>query len=213
MRRLKELFFKCGLLYFIGSIIAFNLSCTEKIQPIQIPKTKAALDGWQGIKIRKCGPKCCELVFPHTFGLNNKIQLMSLRSLVNAELVHDVDCMMLVNIDALNQIKFLAVEKKDQEAARMLLSPMTYGGFNLDGEVAEQFVEDYQLVILEKFDDLPSILNRHIEEELSIAICSWLEVSSDELGRKRINKLIKKLKSKNLNEFIEKITSKCGQSL
>lgn len=100
-------------------------------QAIEIPAKKSALDGWQGIKVKKCGSECCELVFPENFGLMNKQQLMILKELVSKNIEHDVDCSMQVSTYALNQIRHLAVEKQDREAALMLLSPSQYNEFKL----------------------------------------------------------------------------------
>ncbi len=225
MRRINVSFRNTYWLLLFFSIVSVSIiivfACTtekqntssRKMTSVHIPKKKSALDGWQGVKVRKCGAKCCELVFPENFGLKNKNQLMALRELVNADLDQDVDCMMLVNKDTLNQIKFLATEKQDSDAAKMLLSPQSYGGFNLDGELAEEFVGEYQLSVLEKFKNLHSILDKNVEEDLSVSICSWVEVLGEEAGQKRVKKLLRDLKSKDFSAFAGMISEKCGQSL
>ena len=176
---------------------------------IQIPVKKSALDGWQGIKVKKCGSACCELVFPESFGLKDKRQLMALKALVRANLEDDVNCSMQVSTYALNQIRYLAIEKQDRDAAIMLLSPSQYGGFNLDGELAEEYAGEYELAVLEKYHNLGSILNKSISEDVSTSVCSWAEVLGEEAGSRRLKQLIPVLKSKNLNELNQMLSEKC----
>jgi len=178
-------------------------------QAIQIPANKSGLDGWQGVKVKKCGPECCELVFPRDFGLMNKQQLMILKELVSKNLEHDVDCSMQVSTDALNQIRYLAVEKQDRDAAMMLLSPSEYNGFNLDGELAEEYAGEYQLAVLEGYKDLNTILDKTISEDVSTSVCSWAEVLGEKAGSKRLKKLIPILKSQNHNELAGMLSEKC----
>lgn len=178
-------------------------------QTLLIPAKKSALDGWQGIRVKKCGPACCELMFPENFGLNNKQQLSALKDLVSKYIEHDVDCMMQVAYDALKQMRFLAAEKQDRDAAMMLLSPSRYGGFNLDGELAEEYAGGYQLTVLEKYRDLGSVLDKNISDDVSTSVCSWAEVLGEEAGSKRLKKLVPVLKSKNLNELAQMLSEKC----
>ena len=178
-------------------------------QAIQIPAKKSALDGWQGIKVKKCGSACCELVFPERFGLKNKQQLIVLKDLVSKNIEHDVDCSMQVSTYALNQIRFLAVEKQDRDAAMMLLSPSQYNGFNLDGELAEEYAGEYQLAVLEGYQDLNAILDKTTSEDVSTAVCSWAEVLGEKAGSARLKKLVPALKSKNLNELAQMLSEKC----
>jgi len=178
-------------------------------QTIQIPAKKSALDGWQGIKMKKCGSACCELVFPENFGLKNKQQLLVLKDLVSKNIEHDVDCSMQVSTYALNQIRSLAIKKQDRDAALMLLSPSQYGGFNLDGELAEEYAGEYQLAVLEGYQDLNAILDKTILEDASTSVCSWAEVLGEKAGSKRLKKLVPVLKSKNLNELAQMLTEKC----
>lgn len=176
----------------------------------QIPRKKSELRDWQGFQIRKHN-KLCELVIPASYGFNNKKQLMLLRDLVNASLVHDVECMMPVKEDVLNHIRYLATEKQDFEAAFMLLNPAKYGGFDLDADLAEEFVSEYKLYVLERFENLQSLLTKELEEDLSSDICSWLEVLGEAADLKRVNNLLKKLRLKKLDDFADKISDKCGK--
>ncbi len=186
-----------------------KLTSSDAGQAIQIPAKKSALDGWQEIKVKKCGSACCELVFPESFGLKNKQQLLALKALVSTNIEHDVDCSMQVSTYALNQIRYLAIEKQDRDAALMLLSPSQYGGFNLDGELAEEYAGEYELAVLEKYHDLGSILDKSISEDVSTSVCSWAEVLGEEAGSKRLKKLLPVLKSKNLNELTQMLSEKC----
>lgn len=176
---------------------------------MQIPAKKSALDGWQGIKVKKCGAECCELVFPDNFGLMNRQQLMTLKELVSKNIEHDVDCSMQISTYALNQIRHLAVEKQDRDAAMMLLSPSEYNGFNLDGALAEEYAGEYQLAVLEGYKDLNAILDKTISEDVSTSVCSWAEALGDKAGSKRLKKLIPILKSQNYNELAGMLSEKC----
>lgn len=180
---------------------------------ITIPSKKSKLNGWNGIKIVKCGPKCCELQFPDDFGFNNVEQLMILRGLVNQSFEHDVDCMLLVNVDALDQIKIIATKKQDADAARMLLLPKKFGGFALDGEVASEYPGAYQLTVMEKFTDLPSILDEGDQAAVSTAVCSWLEVLGEKQDVERVKKLIVRLKSIKMELLAHNLSVKCSAML
>lgn len=178
----------------------------------QIPKKKSELNGWQGLKIKKEGPNLCALVFPENYGMANKEQLMVLRGLANANLDHDLDCVLQVNYAALNQIRFLAVEKQDADAATMLLNPKSYGGFELDGELAEEYAGEYQLPVLEKNRTLKALLeDKEIAEQLSDSLCSWVEVLGEKEGRSRVKKLVQRLKQESLTQFTDMLSSKCGR--
>jgi hypothetical protein len=176
---------------------------------LQIPAKKSMLAGWHGIKVKKCGSECCELVFPENYGLMNKQQLMTLKELVSKNIEHDVDCSMQVSTYALNQIRHLAVEKQDRDAAMMLLSPSQYNGFNLDGELAEEYAGEYQLAVLEGYQSLNSILDKTISEDVSTSVCSWVEVLGEKAGAKRLRKLVPVLKSKNLGDLAQMLSEKC----
>ncbi len=179
---------------------------------VEMPKKKSELHGWQGLKIKKEGPNLCALVFPENYGLANKEQLMVLRGLANATLDHDLDCVLQVNYAALNQIRFLAVEKQDVDAATMLLNPKSYGGFELDGELAEEYAGEYQLPVLEKNSTLKALLeDKEIAEQLSDSLCSWVEVLGEKEGRSRVKKLVQRLKKENLTQFTDTLSSKCGR--
>lgn len=179
----------------------------------QMPKKKSELSGWQGLKIMKEGPDLCTVVFPESYGMANKDQLTTLRDLANANLSHDLDCELQVNYAALNQIRFLAVERQDFEAATMLLNPKSYGGFELDGELAEEYAGEYQLPVLERNGKLQALLeNKEIAEQLSDSLCSWVEVLGEKEGRNRVKKLVQRLKKENLLQFTNLLSSKCGKS-
>ncbi len=178
-----------------------------------IPKKKSELNGWQNITVRKCGKECCEVVFPENFRYGNKKQLLALRSLVNNELEHDVDCMMRVREDALKHIRFLSTDKQDVDATILLLSPNTFGGFNLDGTLAEDYPGEFQLLVLEKYQKLIIVLNVKKQEEVSTDLCSWLEVLGEVSDRERVKELIVQLKSQQLNGFAAMVADKCGNVL
>jgi len=179
----------------------------------QMPKKKSELNGWQEIKIKKERPNVCTLIFPKNYGMANKEQLMVLWGLANATLDHDVDCELQVKYDALNQIRFLAVDKQDIEAATMLLNPNSYGGFDLDGELAEEYAGEYQLPVLEKNSKLKILLeNKEIAKQLSDSLCSWVEVLGEKEGRSRVKKLVQHLKKESFTQFAGTLSSKCGRS-
>lgn len=185
----------------------------QQIIPAQLPKKKSELNGWQGLTIKKEGTGLCKLVFPENYGMANKEQLMVLRELANATLVHDIDCVLQVNYAALDQIKLLAVDKQDVDAAAMLINPEGYGGFELDGELAEEYAGEYQLPILEKCSNLTNLLeNKQVNEQLSDSLCSWVETLEEKEGRNRVNNLVQHLKKEKLFLFTNMLSLKCGKS-
>lgn len=190
-----------------------NRSSTEKRNVhAQLPKKKSELNGWQGLKIEKDGAELCRLVFPENYGLANMAQLNWLRELVNSNLDHDLDCVLQVNYAALDQIKLLAAEKQDTDATAMLLDPKRYGGFDLDGELAEEYAGEYQLPVLEKSRKLTNFLeNKQVVEQLTDSVCSWVEVSGEKKERNRVKALVQLLKRENFPLFTSMLSSKCGK--
>lgn len=179
----------------------------------QLPKKKSELNGWQGLKIYKEGAELCKLVFPENYGMANKEQLMVLREMANATLDHDIDCVLQVNYAALDQIKLLAVDKQDADAAAMLINPKSYGGFELDGELAEEYAGEYQLPVLEKSRNLTTFLeNKQVAEQLSDSLCSWVETLGEKEGRNRVKNLVQRLKKEKFLLFANMLSSKCGKS-
>lgn len=192
-------------------MLIFSVSCVKNDH---IPKKKSELNNWHRLKIIRVNFNLCELIFPEEFGNRNKVQLMVLRELVNSNFIHDVDCVLQVNYATLNQILNLATKKQDLEAATMLLDPERYGGFNLDGELAEEYAGQYQLPVLEKNILVRSLLkNKGFSEKLADSFCSWLEVLAENEDKIRVIKLIQDLKKENYNYFTDNLISKCGRSL
>jgi hypothetical protein len=175
---------------------------------IRFPNKKSELDGWQGISMKKIAPKGCELIFPNNFGHKNKKQLLILRELVNrsVNLEHDLDCALPIEYNALDQIKNLAINKQDKNAALMLLDWSTHGGFNLDGELAEEYVGEYEIPVLLKFKKLHSIVNDKNEQIIADDICNWFDFNKD---RKLLKTLLAAFRKNNLNNLADKIVRKC----
>jgi hypothetical protein len=121
---------------------------------------------------------------------------------------YDLDCMLLVNYDALGQIKYLAIERQDPNAALMLLNWSSQGGFNLDGELAEEYVGEYEIPVLMKFKRLSIILDDRIEKNIARDICNWFGFNTD---KKLYRKLVLTLRKNKLDHLADKIVSKCGK--
>lgn len=181
---------------------------------LQMPKKKSELNGWQGLKIKSEGPVLCKLIFPENYGLTNNEELMVLRKLANSNLDQDLDCVLQVNSSALNQIRFLAVKKDDVNAASMLLNPNKFGGFELDGELAEEYAGEYQLPVLEKSNNLNAILkDTETAEQLSDSLCSWVETLGEKEDQKRLKKVMLNLRKAKLSQLSNMLSSKCGRVL
>ena len=195
-----------GLSLFVG--------CNDG-NSLKIPRKTSQLNGWQGVMIKygtTC-PDCCDLVFPGNFGGADKKQLQVLIKLVrNGTKIDDVDCMRPVQYYALRHLLQLAVVRQDAGAALSLLSPSAHGGFNLDGEVAEEYAGEYQLRVLEKFKDLRPLLNIKREQELADSICSWLEVLGEKSDRIRVKRVISRLQTEGFSQFAALFSKRCKGS-
>lgn len=178
---------------------------------LQIPKKKSELNGWQGLMIKKKSPTLCKLIFPESYGLANEEELLVLRKLANANLDHDLDCVLQVNSAALDQIRLLAVKKQDFNAAKMLLTPSSYGGFDLDGELAEEYAGEYQLPVIDMTNSALVILkDKKIAEEVSDSLCSWIEALGEKDDEKMLRRIVVNLRKKKLTEFSNLLSLKCG---
>ncbi|HAK59695.1 MAG TPA: hypothetical protein DCO77_04840 [Nitrospiraceae bacterium] len=198
--------------YLLVMLGLFLLVGCDAGNSFKIPRKTSQLNGWQGITIKygtTC-PDCCDLVFPGDFGHADKKKLQVIIKLVRSGTkIDDVDCMRPVQYYALRHLLQLAVVKQDAGAALSLLSPSAHGGFNLDGEVAEEYAGEYQLRVLEKFKDLRPLLNVKLEEELSDSICSWLEVLGEKSDRIRVKRVISRLQSEGFSQFAALFSKRC----
>lgn len=189
-----------------SSLFAAGSACSEEI--IKLPNKMSEFNGWQGVTINKISSKYCKLNFPKDFGLQNSSQIMILRAIVynSGYIKNDVDCVLQINYDALNQILYLATERQDAKAASMLLDWKSGASLNLDGEAQAEYAGNYELPVLEKFNNLPLIINKALEEDIADSVCHWA-VPRNKLDR--IRKLIEHLQQKKMKRLTYLVSKRC----
>lgn len=199
------------VIYGTAAMMLYLSSFAYADKVISLPDKKSEFNGWQGTKIKRggdCGPKCCAIIFPKDFGYGDKAQLNLLKRLViNANnIVHDVDCWMPIDYFTLNQIRYLALERQDVDAALLLVDRLNHQELKLDGELEAEYSGEYELPVLEKFKDIKSIISEKNASLLSDSVCAWA-VPRNEL--RRINKLVDHLSLEGMNKISNLIKKKC----
>jgi hypothetical protein len=180
---------------------------------LRLPSKKSGFDSLYKITIKKGMPceQCCKLIFPETFGLGNEHELHFLKEIVNNgfKIEHDVDCIMPISQDALDHIKFLAIEKQDKKAAKILLYPPGHGGFDLGGgELAEIYGDEYVRPIVEKYKKLGELLDEKVNIYVADQLCyAWINPVID--SNMDLAKLVLDLKKRNITALASRIESTC----
>lgn len=192
-------------------LVAFNEVNGASV--LKLPSKESKFDGLYGIKVKKgirC-EKCCDLVFPETFGLGNMRELKFLKEVVNSwsKIERDLDCVTSWSYDALDHFKYLATVRQDKNAAKMLLYPAGHGGFDLGGgELDEVYPDEYIRPVVEKYKKLGELLNvkviNYIADELCLARVNPVIDSNMDL-----EKMISDLRSRGLKDLANKLEVTC----
>lgn len=181
--------------------------------PLTLPLKKSQFNGLYGISVKKgirCR-ECCDLVFPESFGLSNKTEFEFLINIINKgdNIKHDTDCVMPIDYDVLDHIKFLAIKKQDKTAASFLVYPQGHGGVKLGGgELEEIYADEYIRAVLEKYSKLEDVVSPKAIEYIADKICStWVNPTIE--SNMNLNELIKSLQKKRLQNLANKIETTC----
>ena len=200
---------------FINSLLILSClfvisSCSEKTS---FPKKLSQLNSQVGIEVKKgvrC-PDCCDVMFSEDFAYKNKEQFSFLLQMTKNTYIEeeDMDCpkpIMPLNYYALDRLLYLATNKQDKAAAKVILSPQRSTLLNLDGELAEEFTGDRILPVLEQYQDLAGILTDKHADSLAADLCYWKEFRG---AVKRVNRIIKRLEDSGLKGVADVINKKC----
>ncbi len=194
-------------------VILFAFNDADGASVLKLPSKESKFDGLYGIKVKKgirC-EKCCDLVFPETFGLGNMQELQFLKDIVNRVrwVESDLDCATAWDYDTLDHFKYLATIRQDKEAARMLLTPPAHGGFDLGGgELDEVYPDEYIRPVVENYKKLGELLNEKVMTYVADELCfAWLNPVIE--SNMDLTKLLSDLRKRNLNVLASKIESTC----
>lgn len=195
-------------------VILFVFNNADGASALKLPSKESQFDGLYGIKVKKgirC-PKCCDLVFPEVFGFGSMRELEFLQLIVNRrpELEHDLKCVTgFWNYDVLDHFKYLATVRQDRQAAKMLLTPPSQGGFDLGGgELDEVYGDEYVRPVVEKYIKLGELLNEKVMAYVAQELCfAWFNPVID--STIDIPKLTADLRRRKLNVFANKIEAAC----
>lgn len=195
-------------------VILFAFNDADGASVLKLPSKESKFDGLYGIKVKKgirC-EKCCDLVFPETFGLGNMRELRFLKEIVNhrPELEHDLNCVTgFWSYDTLDHFKYLAIVRQDKGAARMLLTPPAQSGFDLGGgELDEVYPDKYIRPVVEKYKKLGELLNEKVIIYVADELCfAWLNPVIE--SNMDLTKLTSDLRKRNLSVLAIKIELTC----
>jgi hypothetical protein len=195
------------------SVVIFVFNNADGASALKLPSKESKFDGFYGIKVKKgirC-PKCCDLVFPETFGLGNMQELQFLEDIVSRVrwVKSDLDCTTAWDYDTLDHLIYLATVRQDRQAAKMLLTPPSQGGFDLGGgELDEVYGDEYVRPVVEKYNKLGELLNEKVMAYVAQELClAWFNPVID--STIDITKLTADLRKRNLNVFAIKIEATC----
>ena len=153
-------------------------------------------------------------MFSEDFAYKNKEQFSFLLQMTKNTYIEeeDMDCpkpIMPLNYYALDRLLYLATNKQDKAAAKVILSPQRSTLLNLDGELAEEFIGDRMLPVLERYKNLSGILTTNHSEMIATDLCNWKEFRGE---GKRINRIIQKLEGSGLRDIANAIIKKCNNT-
>lgn len=176
------------------------------------PSRVSGLNGWHGFKLVKgvqC-PECYSLVIPKTFGLSNENQLRILIELpkkkVDDSMAYDLDGPLFVDVDVLNHLLQLALDKKSLTAGRIILDPEKYGML-LGAETSEEIEGTHVIPLLRGFSDLNALIEGEAEyKRLARNICDWSAMNSDFHAA---NSLVTNLTKRQYRSFAAVLSSTC----
>ncbi len=196
--------------FIVAVFFAFSVFAET---PLTLPLKKSQFNGLYGISIKKgvrCR-ECCDLVFPESFGFSNKTEFEFLVNIINKDdkIKHDTDCVMPINYDVLDHIKFLAIKKQDKTAASLLVYPDGHGGLKLGGgELDEIYADEYIRPVLEKYTKLEDVVSPKAMGYIADKIClTWINPTIE--SNMNLKELIKTLRKKQLHDLANKIEITC----
>lgn len=166
---------------------------------VRIPNTLSALIEKTGIG------KKCNIVFSNKFGSTKKnLEYLLLILARNHVIKNDIDCNTDIRIDVLTYVKYLAIIKQQREAASFMLFKFTE--FNLDGELAEFYAQDYLVPVLSGYKDLDELLSNKKAnwDLLTKELCISSESPHTSFSLSKLVDLLKKKKSFDLVRAIKK---------
>jgi hypothetical protein len=122
---------------------------------------------------------------------------------------YDMNCpkpIMALDYYALDHLVYLATKRQDKSATEVILSTQSSSFLDLDGELAEEFIGDRMLPVLEKYNNFNGILTIKHADMLATDLCNWKEFRGEV---KRINLIIQKLEISGLKDIADAINKKC----
>ena len=176
-----------------------------------LPGKVSDLDGWHGLQIKygaRC-PKCPDLIFPENFGVQNDKELMIIKELINNRRKMDVDLEHIppVSYYALDHLVYIATEKKDIDAAKLILRGQYTGDIKVDGELAEEYAIDRIVPVLKEMPQAPSLVNKclSVEQKKNLAeyICERAAANGELQEMYQLSSNLKKSGEKILSHEIE----------
>jgi hypothetical protein len=179
-----------------------------------LPSAVSGFNGWRGVKIvhRNRCPECCNLAFPAEFGNRNEAELGFLESIVGkGQFRNDLDCVMLIDQDALKQIVKLAVKAQDETAALAIVRANGGGGMSLGGgELSEVFASEYLIPVLLGFRRIAALLTPDLEGHVATQICyaAYSPSTSEDVDEAVV---ITKLNEKGAKSLALAIEGKCDE--
>lgn len=187
---------------------------------VAYPTTLADMNGWHGIQVVRSqsnGRMNCSISFPPNFGITEEERNLLIHMVAKSAVVRSkADCWISPDdiYQALNQLLRLVVEKQNPAAANLLLhSGTAETPFNLDGEVAESYTEDYLIPVLERYEKLDTVLDQARESVIAKNICAnrqWREDIKDTKFKNRIQVLVEQLNAKGMGGLARQIQN-CKQ--
>jgi hypothetical protein len=176
----------------------------------KLPNKLSELNGYAGIvvEVEKVDQQSsyCHVKFPDNFGSiksnANERALLEAISSGRLKINLDMSCFHSVQVDALDQMYFLAVSKNELWAAKRLVLGM---GLGVDGEVAEEYEGSYILPLIETSHNPKAVIDQSKIGDLAINLCGWAKPRGE---IRRLVRLSRHLKTKGLADFA-KLLDKC----
>ena len=197
---------------FTFMLLLLLASCNQG----SFPKSLSQLNDLEGIEVKKgvrC-PDCCDIVFSEEYAYRNNEQLTFLLQMTKNNYIEkeDMNCpkpIMPLDYYVLDHLVYLATKKQDKAAAEVILSTQGSSLLDLDGELAEEFIGDRMLPVLERYKNLSGILTTNHSEMIATDLCNWKEFRGE---GKRINRIIQKLEGSGLRDIANAIIKKCNNT-
>ena len=196
--------------FIVASMFAVSVFAETTLT---LPAKTSQFNGLYGISIKegaRC-KECCDLVFPESFGLAKRTELEFLVNIINKgdKIKHDMDCVMPLDSDVLDHIRFLAINKQDKMAASLLVYPGGHGGLKLGGgELEETYADEYIRPVLEKYSKLEDVVSPKAMKYIADKIClTWVNPTIE--SSMNLSELIKSLRKRQFQDLADKIEITC----